>query len=215
MTIIPKIAYHTLYSYITYKVSYVPTLIIRIVFSLYIYVLPIFPNLGNYITAILGIIYPYIVYKMISKSIRYYDKSDRYLVSIRRKYIYFPAILVLIILVTLISGIGKYQLIAIGSGSMEPIIYRGDAVLYKKIENYDDIKIGMVLAYKKEGVLITHRVVGVNKKNNSYVFKTKGDNNLEVDNYDISQNEIVGIVIYNIKYVGYPTIWLNEKFSKL
>lgn len=215
LTIIPKIAHHTLYSYITYKVSYVPTLIIRLVFSLYIYVLPIFPNLGNYITSILGIIYPYIVYKMISKNIRYYDKSDRYIVSLRRKYIYFPIILVLVLLVTLVSGIGKYQLVAIGSGSMEPVIYRGDAVLFKKIENYDAIKIGTVLAYKKEGVLITHRVVGINKKNNSYIFKTKGDNNLEPDNYDILQDEVVGIVTYNIKYVGYPTIWLNEKFSKL
>lgn len=215
LTIIPKIAYHTLYSYITYKVSYVPTLIIRLVFSLYIYILPIFPNLGNYITSILGIIYPYVVYKMVSKNIRYYDKSDRYIVSLKRRYIYFPIILLLILLVILVSGIGEYQLVAIGSGSMEPVIYRGDAVLFKKSENYDDIKIGMVLAYKKEGVLITHRVVGIDKKNDSYVFKTKGDNNLEPDNYDIFQNDVVGIVIYNIKYLGYPTVWLNEKFSKL
>lgn len=215
MTVVPKITYHMLYSYITYKVSYVPTLIVRIVFGLYIYVMPIFPNLGNYIMSVLGVIYPYIVYKMVSKNIKYYDKSDRYVVSLRRKYIYFPIILLLIIMVMLVSGIGNYQLIAIGSGSMEPVIYRGDAALFKKVDNYDDIKIGTVLAYKKEGVLITHRVVGINKKNGSYVFKTKGDNNLEVDNYDILQDEVVGIVIYNVKYIGYPTIWLNEKFSKL
>lgn len=215
LTVVPKITYHILYSYITYKVSYVPTLIIRLVFGLYIYVMPIFPSLGNYITSVLGIIYPYIVYKMVSKNIKYYDKSDKYVVSLRRKYIYFPIILVLIIMVMLVAGIGNYQLVAIGSGSMEPVIYRGDAVLFKKTNNYDNIKIGTVLAYKKEGVLITHRVVGINKNNGSYVFKTKGDNNLEIDNYDIFQNEVVGEVIYNIKYIGYPTIWLNEMLSKL
>lgn len=214
LTIAPKIAHQLLYSYITYKISYVPTIIIRLVFELYIYIMPIFPNLGNYINSVLGVIYPYIVYKMINKNVKYYDKSDKYVVSLRRKYIYFPLILILTIVVILVSGLAKYQLVAIGSGSMEPVIYRGDAVLLKKTNNYDEIKIGTVLAYKKEGVLITHRVVGINKKLGNYVFKTKGDNNKEIDNYDILQDEVIGIVIYNIKYIGYPTIWINEKFSK-
>lgn len=215
MYIIPKVAFHALYSYITYKVSYVPTIILRMVFSLYIYILPIFPSLGNYINSVLGILFPYGVYKLVSKNIKYYDKNDRYITSLRRKYIYLPLTLILIIVIALVSGIGKYQLVAIGSGSMEPTIYRGDSVLLEKLNDLSEIKIGTVLAYKKEGVLITHRVVGMKKELDKYIFKTKGDNNNDIDSYEIYQDEIIGRVIYNIKYIGYPTIWINESFSKI
>lgn len=215
LTIIPKITYNALYSYITYNISYIPTIIIKLVFNLYIYTLPIFPNLGNYINSIAGLIYPYIVYKIINKNIKYYDRNNKYISTIRMKYIYVPIIIILSTLVILISGIGKYQLVAIGSGSMEPVIYRGDAVLVKKINNYNNIKIGTVLAYKKENILITHRVVGMEKNQKKYIFKTKGDNNKDTDDYEVKEEEIVGIVIYNIKYIGYPTIWINEKLSKI
>ena len=36
-----------------------------------------------------------------------------------------------------------------------------------------------------------------------------------IDSYEIYQDEIIGRVIYNIKYIGYPTIWINENFSKI
>ena len=98
---------------------------------------------------------------------------------------------------------------------MEPVIYRGDAVLVKKINNYDNIKIGTVLAYKKENILIIHRVVGMEKNQKKYIFKTKGDNNKDTDDYEVKEEEIVGTIIYNVKYIGFPTIWINEKLSKI
>ena len=138
------------------------------------------------------------------------NKSIPYIKGLRRKYIYIPLIIFLTIIVLLVSGVGKYQLVAIGSGSMEPIIYRGDAIILKKI-SADNVKMGDILVYKHNGVIIAHRVVGLDRKN--MLFKTKGDNNNVVDNYDISADDVLGIVVYNVKYIGYPTIWLNEKFG--
>lgn len=210
--VIPTITSQILYSYLTYKVSLMPTVILRLVFELYIYIFPIFPDLGNYIYSLLGLFYPILIYGMVSKNINYYskNKSIPYIKGLRRKYIYIPLIIFLTIIVLLVSGVGKYQLVAIGSGSMEPIIYRGDAIILKKI-SADNVKMGDILVYKHNGVIITHRVVGLDRKN--MLFKTKGDNNNVVDNYDISADDVLGIVVYNVKYIGYPTILLNEKFG--
>ena len=115
----------------------------------------------------------------------------------------------------------NHYIFVVLTNSMEDTIMVGEVVFVKRAA-FSNVNIGDIISFidinpsdAVYGQYITHRVVGIDKKNDSYVFKTKGDNNLEPDNYDIFQNEVVGIVIYNIKYLGYPTVWLNEKFSKL
>ena len=209
------VAYEFLFSYLTYKVSFVPSLIIRLVINLYIYFVPIFPNLGNYLTSVFGIMYPTTVYFLIYRMIKYYSKDNEYVVKIRRNYVLYPVIIVLLILTILISGIGKYRMVAIGSGSMEPVYYRGDAVIYKRISQNEKIEVNRIIAYEKNGTLITHRVVNVSEINGSYVYKTKGDKNLYADDYVVYENDIFGVVIYKLSYIGYPTIWFNEFLGKL
>ncbi|MDE5631148.1 MAG: hypothetical protein K2I70_06075, partial [Bacilli bacterium] len=46
---LPIIARNVLSTYLTYHVSKVPGMILRLFYSLYIYIFPIFPNFGNYI----------------------------------------------------------------------------------------------------------------------------------------------------------------------
>lgn len=103
-----------------------------------IYIFPIFSNLGNYIYSLLGLFYPILIYNMVSKNINSIIKKY-FLYKEFEKEIYIPLIFFLTMVVLLVSGVGKYQLIAIGSGSMEPIIYRGDAIIFKKIST-DNVK---------------------------------------------------------------------------
>lgn len=215
LVVLPNIAKESLYSYITYKVSFIPTIIMKLVFSLYIYFVPFFPNLGDYLISLLGILYPAVVYMMIFNMVKYYDKSNRYVVSVRKRYLFYPLIVFLSILVLLISGVGRYKMVAIGSGSMEPVYYRGDAVIFKKVDSFDQIKIGTIIAYEKDSVLVTHRVVEILKNKGNYEFRTKGDNNSDIDNYVIPFSTVKGIVVYKVSYIGYPTIWLNEQLGKL
>ena len=51
----------------------------------------------------------------------------------------------LIFVVALISGVFKYKMIAIGSDSMNPIYYRGDAIIYEKDT---DIQKGDILVFE-------------------------------------------------------------------
>ena len=107
------------------------------------------------------------------------------------------------------TGIFKYKMIAVGSGSMEPTYIRGDAIIYEK-EKPKNIDVGDILVFEKDNKLITHRVVKKSKVNNNIYFYTKGDANKSVDNYKITEEEVVGKVDLVVKYIGYPTLWLRE-----
>lgn len=209
LTILPMVAFQSLYSYLTRKVSLVPTIILRLTFNLYIYILPIFPDLGNYINSVLGIIYPYIVYRLVSKNVKYYEKTNIYKKNKYLSLITIPLIIALIIVTILVSGIFNYKMIAVGSGSMEKTIYLGDAVVYKKINNKKKISVGTIIAFNKNNKLITHRIIKYKIVNGKYIYKTKGDNNNTEDNFNVYEKDIEGIVLYDIRYIGYPTIWLN------
>lgn len=206
-----NVSRETLYSYLTYKISLVPTIIIKAFLELSIFVLPIFPNLGNYITSVIGVLYPVIIYFFIYNLIRKYDKDKKYVAKVGRNYLIYPLLVVFGVIVLLISGLGEYQMVAVGSGSMEPTFYRGDAVIFRKISSIKELDVGMVLAYYKDNKLITHRIIYIE---GNYI-NTKGDNNDTADNYDVPFDDVVGIVTYKISYIGYPTIWLYEKFGKL
>lgn len=113
-----------------------------------------------------------------------------------------------------IFGFFKYQPIAILSNSMKGYFSKGDAVIIEKINN-DDLSLineGDVIYYKYEDKYITHRVVEIEKRNNSYVFKTKGDNNNTVDSWKVNGEDVVGVVKFYVKYIGWPSVLLNELF---
>lgn len=208
---LPAIAKESLCTYITTKVSFLPTLIYVLAFELSMYVLPIIPDLGNYLNSLIGLIFPYIVYRQISKFVKYNTKPD--LNFKKQLYLLFivPIFIFLVMLVVLISGVFSYKMIAIGSDSMNPIYYRGDAVIYKKVKP-DEVKEKDILVFKNGGAIITHRVKKVVLDGNQIYFQTKGDNNEKADDELVNSNDIYGVVQYVVKYVGYPTILLQELF---
>ena len=115
--------------------------------------------------------------------------------------------------VGLMSGIFKYHLLAIGSGSMEPNISVGDMVLVEKTDNYDEIKEGEVLVYRHANVVIVHRLVEREEQAGNYYFKTQGDANDGADAWIVEQGDVIGVARGKIVAVGYPTLWLNELFN--
>ena len=111
-----------------------------------------------------------------------------------------------ILLVLFMLGVFNYQPIAILSNSMNPIFKRGDIVIYKREEN---ILPGDIIVFKYESQIIAHRVVSINE-----YYITKGDANNTVDYIKIKKEDIQGVYQFHIKYLGYPSIWLNEFFTK-
>lgn len=211
-TLLPNIARHILCSYVCKKVSPVPGLIVRLFFGIYAYVLPIYPDLGSYLTSLFGVLLPYIIYVSISKLVQKTDKDEIRKIKKSLWYVNIPLIVFLVICVLLISGLFKYQIMAIGSGSMEPVYYRGDAILFEKLSRneLDEITEGVILVFEHNNTYVTHRVVEIKEENKKRIYQTKGDNNKDNDKFLVYEEDVVGIVKLRLKYVGLPTIWFQN-----
>ena len=112
-------------------------------------------------------------------------------------------------------GVFRYEPISILSNSMEPTYSRGDVVIFKKLNNNElaDIQIGQIIVYSVGEKNIAHRVVNVIKQNNSAKYQTKGDSNNANDMNLVEINQIQGVYVFHIKYLGFPSIWLYEYFN--
>ena len=94
-------------------------------------------------------------------------------------------------------------------------------ILYGK--DYEDIDIGEILVFKpndktffeQKGPVI-HRVMDAwQDDNGNYHFQTKGDHNPESFNNferDIPQENVIGVGVFRVPYVGYAKIALVEIF---
>ena len=133
LTILPSISKHMLLSYLTYKINYFPSLIYSLPMEVLIYVLPFFPNLGDYLTAVISLFLPFCIYLFIKKLLSYDEKEVLKIHGLFIRVFMIITITFLIITIILVSGIFKYKMIAIASDSMNPIYYRGDAIIYEKV----------------------------------------------------------------------------------
>ena len=69
-----------------------------------------------------------------------------------------------------------YKSFVIVSGSMEPTIMTGDAILVKEVSE-DEIKTNDIISFSQEGTIVTHRITEMIEENGVKKYKTKGDNN--------------------------------------
>ena len=108
-------------------------------------------------------------------------------------------------------GIFKYEPIVILSNSMVPTFSRTDIVIYKKLdeEQLQEIPIGSIIVYSIDDQNIAHRVVSIVKDEN-IMYQTKGDNNNVSDTNLVKINQIKGVYVFHIKYLGFPSVWLHE-----
>ena len=101
-------------------------------------------------------------------------------------------------------------MIGVGSESMSPALNKGDAVILKKVKDYNTLQKDDIIAYKKGKLVIVHRIVDIEKKNGKTFFITKGDANGGNDPNRVKSSQVKGIVVVRVHYIAYPTIMLNE-----
>lgn len=215
LIIIPVITRNIAMNYTTGYIGIKPNLIFRFATELYIYLVPIVPDLGEYFDAMINIGLPVVFYVLSYRIIDDHINGIEYdfKKNILRKTD-IPMIIFIVVLTCVISGNFRYHLIGIGSGSMSPKIEKGDAVLLNKKKIKGKIEKGEIVAYRKSGKIIVHRVVEVINEKGTYYYKTKGDANNSNDSGLLTNKDIVGVVMFKIKYIGYPSIFLSETFQK-
>lgn len=108
-------------------------------------------------------------------------------------------ILLIIYLLIFVPSLWGQKPLVVISGSMEPTLKVGGILYYEKI-NIDDFDEGDILVYQTKEHIISHRIVDITENG----FITKGDINNSVDNYLISNEQILGKgTNWSIPFIGY------------
>lgn len=210
--LLPSIANNVAAIYITRKSGYKPNIFWLLIINLYMYFIPIIPNTGEYILAVIRIVFPVVL--MLKLKGFFEKEEDKHLETDYNKkpiLAYIVGTFVISVLIYFTCGLFRFYAIAIASGSMTPKIYKGDVVIVDKDEKViNQIKVGQVIAYEHKGVVIVHRVIDIIEEDNQIFYYTKGDYNESVDNWAVYNEEIIGVVKFKIPYIGFPTVWLSE-----
>lgn len=101
---------------------------------------------------------------------------------------------------------GALQLLIVLSGSMNPIMQPGDMVVVKTVLP-EDIVVGDVITYHDPGgaenVVVTHRAMQIEEEDGIISIQTKGDANEDFDTYTVSQDDVIGEMVFVLPYLGY------------
>ena len=207
--LIPLIAKNVLYSYISMKSDWKPASIYELFTKLYLWLSPILPNAPWIMVAIIETTIPTILFFYIryANSKNSEIKSRQEIENVNPKNS-IPLVVLVILVIWFAIGVFPIKPIAIASGSMEKELYVGDVVIVKKC-NANDIVNGDIIQYQMKGYTVIHRVIEKKQKNGEYYFTTKGDNNPSEDKESVKEEQVLGKVIFKVKYLGYPAIWLN------
>ena len=214
-TVVPVIVKHILLSYLCYNLGHVPAIVYNLIMSIYMFVIPVVPNISNYFISLLGIIIPFIIYIFSSRMLtEYYDKTTPEFNHRVFSFMDIPIGIAIVVLALFISGIFRFFLIGVASESMSPYINKGDAVLIDKSIKIKDMKKGDVIAYQSGDKVIIHRIVTIDtNKDGVIIVDTKGDANNVKDNVELKDEDIIGKMVFKIPYIAWPTVWLKERFG--
>lgn len=140
--------------------------------------------------------------------------------SWKREFVEDAIVIVVVLAVVWGTGIGLQfylqtptPLLAVESGSMEPVFYRGDLVIVRAV-NPRTIVIGDIVIYNASslnggsGVPIVHRIIEIQEVGGELRFITKGDNNPVPDADYRTEEDILAKVIGSVKYLGFVTLIL-------
>lgn len=95
-----------------------------------------------------------------------------------------------------------FKAFIITTNSMEPSIKHGDAILTKKPKE-KDLEEGDIITFNRDDEAITHRILRIDKEEDTTLYVTKGDNNNIEDKRKVSFNEVEGKKIITLPKFGY------------
>lgn len=211
----PRFAENIFATYLVYIGGPVASIIYLTVTEGFHWLSPILPDLKWITTALIGTLSPVFfmmtfqtIYKDMSKEKRVNEEEENPLGWI------FTSIISISIIWFSVGVFPVYPSVIV-TGSMEPEIKVGDVILVEKISDIEEInalEIGDVIQFKREDILISHRIIDIEEdKEKGIRFETKGDNNTGADIERVEVENVKGKIIKTIPKVGYPTLIMKKK----
>lgn len=214
-SILPIITQNIFCTYVSLHYGYNCCIYYMLVMLLFEYLFPIVPNPNDFLYSVIFLLTPIV---FLYRIIKFTKKTEPEVLKSRlsevQMFYYLPALVIILIFVFLVSGYFKYYSITIASGSMYPAISRGDVVVVDQRFKKNDLKVGRVIAFKYGKKIIVHRINNSISYDEKQIFYTKGDANVDADNYKVTEDMVVGVVKFRVPFVGYPTVLLNEIWSQ-
>jgi signal peptidase I len=212
LILLPSIAKNFLLTYWMKRFGIYANIIYLCITSLLVFIVPIIPDFNKYLQAVIALIYPIIIYFITRRVLRENVSADTQIKRNTNRIVSLAVIIFLLIIIALTSGIFKYYFLTIGSGSMEKELYIGDVVIVKKLNQSElkEIKEGTIIVFRMQNKVVVHRVTRISKEDGMFLFRTKGDNNEEEDNWVVTENNLIGLTEYKIPVIGLPSVWLYE-----
>ena len=125
-------------------------------------------------------------------------------------------LLVLVVIIMLLPVTAPrllgFQVYNVVSGSMAPAIPQGSMVLVRPAE-WNSINPGDVIAFERDGTVVTHRVVAVHQEEGSFI--TRGDANEQEDFNPVPFEELIGRVERHVPVLGEVETQLSTLQGKL
>jgi len=110
-----------------------------------------------------------------------------------------------------------YRIYAIESGSMRPTLPVGSTVVLRPIAA-SRIEVGEIITFHRPGsatVLVTHRVVAIERHSGRTFFVTKGDANGVPDAWRVPAAGTGWRYAFSVPYLGYPVAALKQPVVRL
>jgi signal peptidase len=133
------------------------------------------------------------------------------------------AVLVIFVSLPFIAGTSTYPVTVVNGNSMSPTLHNGDLVFFDSPAGR--VKNGTIIVFvqSQSGVpaldswlmpVVIHRVVGIGTEPDGTAdYRTKGDNNLQDDPFVTDSQNVLGVPVLVIPYVGYPIQFLKTPYG--
>lgn len=206
---LPAFSRNIMATYLTYIGGSAPSIIYLGILNLVEHLSPILPDLKWITNALVGIMCP--IFTMLSLQTKYRRKSKLASKTEEKEdpIGWFLTCVLSIGIIWFVVGVFPVYPSVVATGSMEPMIMPGDVILIKKIGE-DEVKIGEVIQFKRDDILITHRVMEIVEDTEGLRYRTKGDNNPAEDIRLVKPEEVKGKVVNVIPKIGWPTLLLKQ-----
>lgn len=208
----PEFSKNLLASILVYYGGPVASLLFMGTLDAFHWLSPILPDLKWITAALIGILTPVfllsfaqIVYEDESRIRKRKDKGEDNPIS------WVITILVSIGIVWFSVGVFPIYPSVIATGSMIPMIQPGDVILVDKKVDPLNLSKGNVIQFRRDDILISHRIIDVAEKKGTKSYKTQGDNNSRPDDQLVKPEDVKGVVVKVIPKIGWPTLLIKSK----
>lgn len=214
--VIPAFLKNMLLSFLVYCGGAGAGVIYSVVTAVFQRVFPFLPALPWLADSAIGIVFPILFSSFL---IERYQSLTGTKTSKKEEHMagYWLTLTVVVMFAWFTAGVFPVYPSVVLTGSMEPGIFPGDAILIQKLSEEKEIyqlKAGDVINFKRDNITITHRILEVRRDEAGNVsFQTKGDNNQSPDSEIVKPNDVNGTIITVVPKAGLPVLFIKSTKS--